>query len=133
HFFRWRHYFDSLERNRGLRDYLRNYLSQLSDGDRVITLNWDSATERSLAELGKWNPLDGYGFERNLLLNHGVEPEPLPAGCKKQKSAIKILKLHGSVGWHLTRDHRIYFSNPYFLQHFDFWCNGEPLPLFDPL
>jgi hypothetical protein len=132
-FFRWRHHFDSLEGNRHLRDYLRQYLSGLRDGDVVITLNWDSAAESSLAEIGKWNPLDGYGFERNLLLDSGIDPRPLPEGCEEQKSAIKVLKLHGSVGRHLTRDHRIYFSNPYFLQGFDFRYDGEPLPLFDPL
>ncbi|MGD0291730.1 MAG: hypothetical protein ABSC63_19080 [Candidatus Binataceae bacterium] len=97
-FFRWHHYLDSKEENRLHRDYLREYLSKLSVGDLVITLNWDSATERSLAELGRWNPLDGYGFERDLLLNSGIAHKPLPAGCREQKSAIKVLKLHGSVG-----------------------------------
>ena len=132
-FFRWRHYFDSMEKNRPLRKYLRKYLSRLSGGDLVITLNWDSTAERSLAEIGKWNPLDGYGFERNLLLRSGVESLPLPTDCREQKSAIRVLKLHGSVGWHLTPDRRIYFSNPYFLHRFDFHYNSEPLPFFDPL
>ena len=49
-FFRWRHHFDSLEENRAHRDYLRNYLVRLRDGDLIITLNWDSATERSLGD-----------------------------------------------------------------------------------
>jgi hypothetical protein len=131
-FFRWRHYLDSLRENRPLRDYLREYLSHLNDGDLVITLNWDSAIERSLAELGRWNPLDGYGFDRDLVLNSGIDPKPLPPHCREEKSAVQVLKLHGSVGWHLTRDHRIYFSNPYFLKRFDFHYNGKPLPLLDP-
>ncbi len=95
--------------------------------------NWDSATERSLAELGKWNPLDGYGFERELLLKSGIDPKPLPAGCREERSAIKVLKLHGSVGWHLTRDRQIYFSNLYFLRYFNFRYEDEALPFFDPL
>jgi hypothetical protein len=132
-FFRWRHNLDSMEENRPLRDYLRKYLSCLSDSDLVITLNWDSTAERSLAEIGKWSPLDGYGFERDLLLKSGLDPEPLPAGCRGLTSAIKVLKLHGSVGWHLTKDRRIYFSNPYFLNRFNFNYNNQPLPLFDPL
>jgi hypothetical protein len=59
-FLRWRHYFDSVEKNRPDRDYLRKYLSSVSDGDLVITLNLESATERSLANLVKWSPLVRY-------------------------------------------------------------------------
>ena len=133
-FFRERHFIDSVAGNREHRDYLREYLSQLREGDLVITLNWDSTAERSLAELGEWNPFDGYGFKRrDLLLNSGISGQPLPDGCTEEKSTVKVLKMHGSVGWHLTEDRRIYFSNHYFLNYFDFRYNGEPIPLFDPL
>ena len=33
----------------------------LSDGDVVMTLNWDAAADRSLFEIGRWSPRDGYG------------------------------------------------------------------------
>ncbi len=44
-----------------------------------------------------------------------------------------VLKLHGSVGWHLASDGIVYFSSPYFLQSLDFHYQGKKLPLFDPL
>ena len=41
-------------------------LSELNVGDRVVTLNWDTTVERTLAELGRWNPTTGYGIEKPL-------------------------------------------------------------------
>ena len=47
-YFGARHHEDRSERPR--RDYLRRILEPLSDGDVIITLNWDTVAERTLAE-----------------------------------------------------------------------------------
>ena len=129
HFFQWKHFSDSLKDNRANRDYLRQLFSDLSPGDIVVTLNWDSTAERTLAEMGLWNPFDGYGFEKTFVSGQRPATTPLPLGASKEKSAIQVFKLHGSVGWHLTSDRRIYFSNPCFLQRLDLHFNGKALNL----
>jgi hypothetical protein len=101
-FFRWRHYEDSKPERRKPRDYLHSLLSGLIPGDAVITLNWDTSIERTLGEQGLWTPMTGYGFDKDLWSGWSrADAKPLPPELHRE-SAITVLKLHGSVGWHLT-------------------------------
>jgi len=82
---------DFLER----RNYLRRLFADLKEGDTVITFNWDATAEMTLGEMGLWNPTTGYGFEKKLLRSGKADvlsPSVIP-------SAVRVLKLHGSVGW----------------------------------
>lgn len=67
-------------------DYCRFAGSIASPGDYAITFNYDVALESQLQKHGKWWVGDGYGFS---------------LGWDGQSSAIKLLKLHGSVNWRL--------------------------------
>jgi hypothetical protein len=129
-FFRFKHHEDALPENRKRRDYLRDLLAKLDGGDVVVTLNWDTTVERTMAEEGGWNPLTGYGFEKDLQTGRPDALEALPAGLSK-KSEIIVLKLHGSVGWHDSNG-TMCFAHEYFLSDFDFQLDGVRLPLFDP-
>lgn len=74
------------------RAYLRDLFGDLSDGDVVITLNWDAAADRSLFEIGRWSPRDGYGFEKRLVPEFSSSPADLPARIL-EPSKIVLLKL----------------------------------------
>jgi hypothetical protein len=58
--------------------------SVISNGDCIITFNYDVSLERELKLAGKFEVGDGYGF---LIDN-------LPTG-----SSTRVLKLHGSTNW----------------------------------
>lgn len=96
------------------RNYLRHLLEKLTTGDVVITLNWDTTVERTLAEEGRWNPSDGYGFTKRL---RTLEGAPLRFS---RPSEVLVLKLHGSIGWHRSNRHGLYFSGPDYLSLFEF-------------
>ena len=95
-YFRWRNNEDSepgaLWRNGPYKRFFEQYVA---NGDTVLTFNYDTLAEHSLLELGKWTPADGYGF-------------PVPASNVRSavgatcpdRSLVKTLKLHGSVGWY---------------------------------
>lgn len=127
-FLYWRHYKDASHRVG--RDYLRRHFAKLSEGDIVITFNWDTTTERTLAEEGYWNPITGYGFHHGLATMPWGDPLPndLPLDSK-----IHVLKLHGSLGWHRSLRQDIYFDNPRFLHNLAFHTGGRPLPMMDPV
>jgi hypothetical protein len=69
-------------------------------------------------EIEKWNPSDGYGFD--------VELGPVYARANKRwegfpQSGVKVLKLHGSVGWIRKKgSERPYLRSPNYLQYFYF-------------
>jgi hypothetical protein len=86
------------------RDYLRGFLKAVSTGDVVITLNWDTTAERTLAELGRWNPTTGYGFPKPLI-GSSVGSRPVLLD-----SPVRVLKLHGSFGWY-RRSSGLYFAD----------------------
>lgn len=137
YFFQVKHIDDS--KNRWRRDYLRPVLADLCSGDAVITFNWDTTIERALYEDGgwaRWNPLTGYGFRKKLcqgLDSSGITPHgPLPTELDVP-SKIRVLKLHGSVGWYDAGCDRLYFSKYCFLDWFGFSQSGETISLFDPL
>jgi hypothetical protein len=131
-YFLYKHYLDSKPANKPARDYLRQVLSTLVAGDKVLTLNWDTTVERTLLEDDRWNPMDGYGFRKILCrgfsvgLSEALEFE-LP------ESEVLVLKLHGSVGWHRTRAGRFYFEERYgYLRYLEYRHEGVAVPLTDP-
>ncbi len=94
-FFLDRHEDDSKNFNSGEWNDLRELAVRLQAGDVVITFNYDSTVERVLLDLGKWSPSDGYGAEIVLQENaYDDTPVALPP------SAVKVLHLHGAVGWY---------------------------------
>jgi hypothetical protein len=85
-------------------EYLLTFLNKhLSMGDTIITTNYDLLTERALSDLDWWHIEDGYGFEVTLSdtwpKTIRQKPESSVESAKAPKSRIKILKLHGSIGW----------------------------------
>ena len=132
-YFAFRHHEDAKPAGRKRREYLHRLLAGLAAGDIVITFNWDSVVERTLAERGRWNPMTGYGFEHELSAKDPFgEPSPLPEDVPRGSEVI-VLKLHGCFGWHLRHGSgELYFDGPYFLDEFDFHCDGKPLRLVDP-
>lgn len=106
------------------RQYLHPLLENLERGDAVVTTNWDPLVERTLLEQGQWTPFDGYGIEFDLQRawpEH--DPPPLPEWAPRQ-SAIPVLKLHGSFGWH--RESPTIDPSPLYLQYAGFL---QTLPL----
>jgi hypothetical protein len=112
-------------------EYLRDLLSELRDGDVVITFNWDTLAERALAELKLWTPVDGYGLNFRRLRFRGKRI----AGPRR--SAVKVLKLHGSVGWYASPSPRmegeaIRLDGFIFLRNLGFECDNEPFEYENP-
>jgi hypothetical protein len=65
--------------------YSRFAKQACSQGDTVITFNYDVSLEAELRKADMWHVSDGYGF----LLDDAMTPP----------SRIKMLKLHGSTSW----------------------------------
>jgi hypothetical protein len=129
YFFARGHHYDRDQRQR--RAYLKGVLDSLQNGDVVITLNWDTTVERTLAEAGRWSPLRGYGFDRDLaLVSQTGDPSPLPEGFPVD-SPILVLKLHGSFGWR-TLDGDVYFESTRYLHEFGFQYSGIDFRFVDP-
>lgn len=114
HYFWWKHVQDQRAEAAPRRFYLAREVEGLQPGDFVITTNWDTLLERVLLEAGLWTPINGYGFGVDLVTSRRGErlPEALEASA-----SVKLLKLHGSFGWYLNRNNRIYLSKARFLQH----------------
>ena len=131
-YFLYKHYLDSKQENKEVREYLRRILSILAAGDKVITLNWDTTVERTLLEDDRWNPANGYGFKK--ILHKGAYSGPSePLDFEVPEPEVVVLKLHGSVGWHQTRAGRFYFDEQYgFLLNLEYRHEGVAIPLTDP-
>jgi hypothetical protein len=134
-FFAFRHHDDGMPGNRSRRDYLRALLGTLSAGDVVITLNWDTTVERTLAELGQWNPTTGYGFPKPLAVGligsrHASDFDPR-CEARLLDSPVRVLKLHGSFGWYHGSS-GLYFDHTSFLDPFGFAQGRKPIELTDP-
>lgn len=114
------------------RDYLRTELNKLAPGDVVLTLNWDSLAERTLAEDGRWQPGDGYGFTTVLQARDRLGGyHELPARCLAP-SEVRVLKLHGSYGWRLRDEGKLpYLDSERFLNAFPLYCDGRSIHLRD--
>ena len=117
HFFSMRHAKDTDPSMKTKRDYLHRALTPLKNGDVVITTNWDTLAERVLMEARKWLPSDGYGFRVNLESESEWNTKSLPGNLQKP-SMVKVLKLHGSLGWfsrHAGQD--VYLRHANYLQY----------------
>ncbi len=80
-----RDWFGAIQRSSKLDPTYREFAKNvISDGDCIITFNYDVSFERELKHAGKFEIGDGYGFPM----------EGLPVGSK-----TKMLKLHGSTSW----------------------------------
>lgn len=73
---------------------LQRFAEKLRKGDVVVTLNYDSSVERVLHSLGKWSPSDGCGFE---IVCQRSEHDATRVTF--EPSLVKVLHLHGAVGW----------------------------------
>lgn len=116
-YFAFRHMEDH-KAHRSHRDYLRPHLNPLKRGDAILTFNWDSLAERTLAEDGRWSPLDGYGFSRQLLRAEGPERRVPVPNSSLPISDVIVLKLHGSFGWRTVPEGKGLFLDANFLQCF---------------
>jgi hypothetical protein len=87
--------------------YLRRFASKLGAGDFVITFNYDSTVERALLSRGMWSPEDGYGFKVNLMKS---QTDLLPV--EWQPSRVKVVHLHGAVGWYVAPFHYFLMIDP---------------------
>ncbi|HUM44833.1 MAG TPA: SIR2 family protein [Fervidobacterium sp.] len=66
--------------------------STINDGDVIVSLNYDCVFEGALDCVGRWSPNGGYGFFKNPLIdNH-----------KFKKSAVTVLKIHGSTSFKIA-------------------------------
>jgi hypothetical protein len=93
-FFLQRNYDDFKNFNSDRWKNLKRFGNLLLGDDVVITFNYDSTIERVLLDAGKWSPSDGYGtlvFQRH---EHGTTRVTF------SRSKVKILHLHGAVGWY---------------------------------
>lgn len=80
-----RDWFGEIQRGSKLDPVYREFAETvISEGDCIITFNYDVSLERELKHAGKFEIGDGYGFPM----------EGLPVGSK-----TKVLKLHGSTSW----------------------------------
>lgn len=134
-YFGFRHQDDGRPENRGRRDYLRALLGALNGGDVIVTLNWDTTAERTLAELGQWNPTTGYGFPKRLAVGPlGSRDNPdfdVKRDARLLDSPVPVLKLHGSFGWY-RGPKGLYFDHAYFLDPFRFEQGGNSIEFTDP-
>lgn len=95
HYFEYRHHEDLNGKPPSDWAVLEEFGQLLAEGDVVITFNYDSTIERVLRKQGKWSPSDGYGlpviFQKS---RHDKTRVEFP------NSKIKILHLHGTIGWY---------------------------------
>jgi hypothetical protein len=110
-YFLYKHGEDSEHPQR--RAYLRPLLQELEPGDVIVTLNWDTTVERTLLELGRWSPTDGYGFTKKFRDADEFGQGSSLAGSLLNPSEIVVLKLHGSVGWRSGSSDELLFDNLY--------------------
>lgn len=88
-------------------------VNRVAPRDALITFNWDTLLDRALFESGHWFPDDGYGASFDGFIE-GTWRNP-----KTTKSALKLLKLHGSTNWlgpyvsrHLQTGARTWIATP---------------------
>ena len=92
---------------------LEAFVDCLSEGDVVITFNYDLVVDSELWRRRKWNPRNGYGPTFN---SPGISQE-----ASKVPTRFRIYKLHGSLNW----SSRGPFEGPLTLQ--GFYEDGKPI------
>lgn len=83
-------------------------LASLTNGDTILTFNYDALIEESFGHGSVWTPRGGYGDGVHGITAHW---------CKKwfadreissgRKSKIRLLKLHGSINWTTYKTGRV--------------------------
>jgi len=97
---------------------LSRFAELLQPDDVVITFNYDSTVERVLLRQRKWSPVDGYGTSGSGLVFQRSRQDQTPVPFTS--SPIKVLHLHGAVGW---------YPKPIFSSTFDLRRDGaEAIP-----
>jgi hypothetical protein len=80
-------------------DKLAKYLK---NGDCIIDFNYDLIMDSSLINNTHWSEFDGYGFNcYDFLEENKIDYDEQ----KNKKSFIKLLKLHGSINWKISKSH----------------------------
>ncbi len=110
------HLYESLKAE-GKLNYLK---SMLANVNVVISVNWDNLPEFILNDESRWYPPDGYGL--NIPLDQVVKFR-----YKVEPSQVKVLKLHGSIGWRKGSEDKFYLryydflkllpNTPYFIEN----------------
>lgn len=92
---------------------LEAFVDCLSEGDVVITFNYDLVVDSELWRRRQWNPRNGYGPTFN---SPGISQE-----ASKVPTRFPIYKLHGSLNW----SSRGPFEGPIRLE--GFYDDGKPI------
>ena len=71
----------------------KNLVHQLDDDDTIITFNWDTLIDKSLANSKRWSSETGYGISPQMIYRDRWEIN------NQAKSKNILLKLHGSTNW----------------------------------
>lgn len=101
-------------------------LSHLRPRDTVITFNYDTMVEETLASSALyWDPGDGYGVDAGGVTHEWANGWRARRKAEQQKkSEILVLKLHGSVNWTLYKTNKIRLKpRPYVVRP----KNGAPV------
>lgn len=69
--------------------------NNLSDGDTVISFNYDLLMDTALMSTRRWSPNLGYGLQFKAIISNGKYLPAQPGNPPK----ITLLKLHGSLNW----------------------------------
>jgi len=70
-------------------------VGKISNGDTIVTFNWDTLLDRVLQECTDWNPDTGYGVKFRNVLDRKWRKQV----HQKDKRTVRYLKLHGSTNW----------------------------------
>lgn len=76
-------------------------LKKTNPGDTIVTFNYDTVIEESMPRR-VWNPRDGYGVQV-MGVNSEWAKNYISQHNSPARSAILLLKLHGSLNWRLYR------------------------------
>lgn len=86
------------------REHLRSkihegILTELRKKDTIVTFNYDLMIEEALRNADIWNPVDGYGIKTSGKTKGWAKGWLNHKKGREKRSAIKLLKLHGSLNW----------------------------------
>jgi hypothetical protein len=74
-------------------------LAKLEKKDTIVTFNYDLMIEEALRDADIWNPVDGYGIQTSGKTKGWAKRWLDHKADREKHSAIKLLKLHGSLNW----------------------------------
>lgn len=103
-----------------------NILKRIRPGDSIITFNYDTVVEESIASNGaRWDPSDGYGFKASgVTLDWARQWRARHTPTRSRRSDFHLLKLHGSINWTLYSTNNVRLKpRPYVVRA----RNGAPV------